>query len=113
MGGKTGASVTLSSVSAHYSFHRDCLTKEELETELQGLILSARVEPNDFNDLFKPALKELGQLNHDEMYGFVPALMLGGSDQLKFLKKVSAVEHLIFLSQLTDLEPYFFSEVPT
>ncbi|WP_409524976.1 T6SS immunity protein Tdi1 domain-containing protein [Pseudomonas sp.] len=100
-------------MSAHYSFHRDCLTKEELETELQGFILSARVEPNDSNDLLKPALKELGQLNHDEMYGFVPALMHGGSDQLKFLKKVSAVEHLIFLSQLTDLEPYFFSEVPT
>ncbi|PVZ41592.1 hypothetical protein N430_02096 [Pseudomonas sp. CC120222-01a] len=112
-GEKSGASLTITSVSAQYVFHKNSFTKTELDAELQGFILSSRVESNDFNDLFKPALSTLGQLKHDEMYGFFPALMLGGSDSLKFLKKISAVEHLIFLAQLTDLEPYFFSEVPT
>ncbi len=112
-GEKTGASLTISSVSSQYVFHKTSFKKAELDAELQGFILSRRVESNDFNDLFKPALEKLGSLKHDEMYGFFPALMLGGSDSLKFLKKISAVEHLIFLAQLTDLEPYFFSEVPT
>lgn len=66
----------------------------------------------DFNGLFNPAKEKLGRLKHDEMYGFSPALMLGGADSLQHLKKVSAVEHLIFLAQLTDLQPYSFSEQP-
>ncbi|AFO47952.1 hypothetical protein PRJ_0800 [Pseudomonas sp. XWY-1] len=66
----------------------------------------------DFNGLFNPAKEKLGRLKHDEMYGFFPALMLGGADSLQHLKKVSAVEHLIFLAQLTDLQPYSFSEQP-
>jgi len=50
--------------------------------------------------LFDRAEKLLGPLAHDEMYGFVPALALGGSCRLDHLKKVKAVEHLMFLAQL-------------
>lgn len=66
------------------------------------------MEYNDFDDLFQPAKKKLGTLSRDEMYGFVPAIMLGGSDALDNLKKVRSVEHLVFLSQLSDLEVYDF-----
>jgi hypothetical protein len=52
------------------------------------------------NPLFERALKTLGPLAHDEMYGFVPALVLGGQADLKFLQKVKAVEHLVMLAQL-------------
>ncbi len=44
-------------------------------------------EYNDLDDLFKPALKSLGPLKSDEMYGFVPALALGGQMELKNLQK--------------------------
>lgn len=40
------------------------------------------------------------------MYGFVPALMLGGPGRLEHLEKLKAVEHLVLLSQLSELEPY-------
>ena len=54
--------------------------------------------------LFQRALKNLGPLAHDEMYGFVPALAMGGPCRLDHLKKVKAVEHLMFLAQLGEPE---------
>lgn len=59
---------------------------------------------NDFENLFAPAFETLGRLEHDEMYGFVPALALGGSSTLAHLQKVKAVEHLVLLAQLAPLE---------
>ncbi|MDZ3993041.1 GAD-like domain-containing protein [Pseudomonas sp. Teo4] len=109
-GERTGFSLEITSVSSRFVFYKTSFTKEQLDAELQGFILSRKVASNDFNDLFKPALKSLGTLAHDEMYGFFPALMLGGSDSLKFLQKTKAIEHLIFLSQLTNLIPYEFSD---
>jgi len=50
--------------------------------------------------LFDRAMKLLGPLAHDEMYGFVPALALGGPCRLDHLQKVKAAEHLLFLAQL-------------
>lgn len=67
-------------------------------------------EENDFGDLFAPALKKLGPLKSDEMYGFVPALALGGPSTLEHLEKVKAVEHLVLLAQL---EPLRVMDSPT
>ena len=50
--------------------------------------------------LFDRAVKLLGPLAHDEMYGFVPALALGGPCRLDHLQRVKAAEHLLFLAQL-------------
>ena len=55
-------------------------------------------------DLFASALKKLGGLKHDEMYGFVPALALGGPATIDHLQKVKAVEHLVLLAQFAPLE---------
>ena len=59
-------------------------------------------DQTDDNDapLFDRAVKLLGPLAHDEMYGFVPALALGGPCRLDHLQKVNAAEHLLFLAQL-------------
>ncbi|HEL5052451.1 TPA: DUF1851 domain-containing protein [Stenotrophomonas maltophilia] len=60
------------------------------------------MDETDDNDalLFDRAVKQLGPLAHDEMYGFVPALALGGPCRLDHLQKVKAAEHLLFLAQL-------------
>ncbi len=60
----------------------------------------------DSNDkpLFKRALKKLGCLEPDELYGFEPALALGGVERLENLVKVKAVEHLLILAQLGEKE---------
>ncbi|PWS54959.1 MULTISPECIES: GAD-like domain-containing protein [unclassified Pseudoalteromonas] len=62
-------------------------------------------EPLDEKDvdeklLFERAYKELGPLDSDEMYAFVPALALGGTNKLENLKKVKVIEHLNFLADL-------------
>ncbi len=50
--------------------------------------------------LFDRAVKSLGPLAADEMYGFEPALALGGKAELESLRRVKAVEHLVLLAQL-------------
>lgn len=54
--------------------------------------------------LFRPAKERWGRLRSDEMYGFVPALALGGTADAAHVKKVKAVEHLVMLAQLADLK---------
>ena len=109
-GEETGASLKISSVVSRSVTQTSVSSKDQSDKRVQGFLLSKEVEHNDFGQLFKPAQKKLGTLRHDEMYGFVPALMLGGSVALEHLEKVKAVEHLIFLSQLGPLEAYSFSD---
>ena len=110
-GEETGASLKITSIVSRYITHTSILPKEQMDKRLHNFLLSTEVEYNDFDDLFKPARKKLGTLRHDEMYGFVPALMFGGPDTLDHLEKVKAVEHLILLSQITELQPYSFSDL--
>jgi len=110
-GEKTGYSLKIETVVSRYVVNDLDITSNGMDKALQGFLLSRNVDSNDFGDLFKPAKKKLGKLRHDEMYGFVPALMLGGPDTLEHLEKVKAVEHLILLSQIAELQPYSFSDI--
>ncbi len=60
-------------------------------------------ELNDIHDkpLFQRALKKLGPLDHDTMYGFVPALAMTGEPKLEDLQILDAHVHLEILAQLT------------
>jgi hypothetical protein len=110
-GEKTGQSLTISAPLS-MSFPSDPF---KTETE-KGLDISSgtlfactdkkECDCEDINEkpLFNRALKKLGRLNHDEMYGFVPARALGGKADIANLQKVKAVEHLIILAQLAPLE---------
>ena len=74
---------------------------------VKNFIAFQKVKNLDMQDSFKKplfdrALEKLGPLAADEMYGFVPALALGGKADLKNLQKVKAVEHLVMLAQLGD-----------
>src|SRR5262249_33788285 len=51
-------------------------------------------------DLFDLALARLGPPEADELYGFVPALALGGSEEAAALERMKAPEHLSILLQL-------------
>lgn len=61
-----------------------------------------RLDQKDHLDkpLFERAVRTLGPLAADEMFGFEPALAVGGQADLKNLRKVKAVEHLVILAQL-------------
>jgi len=110
-GEKTGFSLKISSVLSRYVINNLDFRTEEMDRHLQGFLLTREVDANNYGDLFKPAKKKLGPLRHDEMYGFVPALMFGGPDTLDHLEKVKAVEHLTLLSQIAELQPYSFSDL--
>ncbi|EKT4521065.1 DUF1851 domain-containing protein [Pseudomonas putida] len=109
-GERTGASLEICSILSRSVTRTSIFTGDQLEKGFPTFLLSIDYDTNDYGELFKPAKKKLGTLRHDEMYGFVPALMLGGPSQVEHLEKVKAVEHLLFLSQLTELEPYSFSD---
>ncbi len=57
-------------------------------------------EDLDEKPLFQRAMAKLGPLEPDEMYGFVPALAIGGAPKLENLQKVKVIEHLTFLADL-------------
>jgi hypothetical protein len=103
-GERTGDSLKVFAPGS-YCFSRKSIFEEgELEFGLRCFFGKRKRTENDFEDMFGPALDKLGRLNHDEMYGFVPALALGGPSDLAHLKKVKAVEHLVLLAQLAPLE---------
>jgi hypothetical protein len=105
-GEKTGCSLSIVAADALALPSRD--RGPDLEKALRIFFSSRSPGSNDFSDaegkpLFERALQKLGRLAFDEMYGFVPALALGGPPTLEHLQKVKAVEHLVFLAQLTEL----------
>lgn len=110
-GEQTGFSLKITSVLSRFVLQDLELADQSMEREVQEFFVMVNVEDNDYGDLFQPAKEKLGILRHDEMYGFVPALMFGGPDILEHLQKVKAVEHLILLSQITELKPYGFSDL--
>jgi hypothetical protein len=61
-------------------------------------------EDEDDKPLFNRALERLGPLDHDTMYGFVPALALGGIARQENLQKLDAHVHMEILAQMAPKE---------
>lgn len=58
------------------------------------------IDPKNGNHVLAKFLRKNGALKSGEVYGYFPALALGGSGALDTLKKVQAVEHFTILAQL-------------
>ncbi|EPM67572.1 hypothetical protein A584_21108 [Pseudomonas syringae pv. theae ICMP 3923] len=110
-GEKGGHCLNISSYAGRYYSFANPFTGEKLGLGAQVFFSSLNPAYNDLSDLFKPALEKLGPLKSDEMYGFVPALALGGPMELKNLQKVKTIEHLEFLSQLSPLQDWGFPDL--
>jgi len=72
---------------------------------VESFLMVQKKESLDFEDfqqklLFERALANLGPLSAEEMYGFEPALALGGRAELKNLRRVDAITHLTLLAEL-------------
>jgi hypothetical protein len=100
-GERTGFALKLFSPGA-YVLPRS-LRNTSLNKQIQDFFCFRDRSENDFDELFAPALKKLGYLQYDQMYGFVPALALGGAATLANLQIVGAVEHLVLLAGLSEL----------
>ena len=106
-GTKTGQSLSIKSLWGMIfpSDDSERVSKGESDKLIRyfiGLQRSSALDQKDHLDrpLFERALKMLGPVAADEMYGFEPALAAGGKADLKNLRKVKAVEHLVMLAQL-------------
>jgi hypothetical protein len=80
----------------------DCVL-EDMELKAKSFFAFMSKSPRDFEGFFELARKKLGPLDDTHMYGFVPALALGGPRDVQKLQKLSAVEHLTFLAPLDEL----------
>ncbi|PTT89447.1 GAD-like domain protein [Pelomonas sp. HMWF004] len=105
-GEQTGCGVRID-CSLHAIFAHDLKRKsqDEIEQRLPWFFSNLEPKANDLKDanrvpLFKRALTALGPLAEDEMYGFEPALVLGGEMTLGHLRKVKLIQHLMILRQL-------------
>lgn len=49
---------------------------------------------------YQEAVKKLGRLDHDECFGYVPLLGLGGPETVEHLQKVKTREHIEIITQL-------------
>lgn len=67
---------------------------------------------NNGKSMFPKALKRLGPLSAGEIYGFVPALQIGGGNEAKYLQKLPLVEHLLFLVSLSQFKLIQHVDVP-
>ncbi|MEE4718136.1 GAD-like domain-containing protein [Pseudomonas alliivorans] len=110
-GEKTANSLSITSYMSRYSYIPSALNAENVDFGVRLFFSTMQPERNDLDHLFESALKKLGSLEADEMYGFVPALALGGPMELKNLQKVKVIEHLEFLSQLSPLQDWGFPDL--
>jgi hypothetical protein len=107
-GERTGYTLRILAPYAMASASEPSFSSEEFELGVKAFFSTQDRPFYDLKDkggnpLFERARESLGQLQHDEMYGFVPALALGGPATLDHLQKVKAVEHLVLLGQLSEL----------
>jgi hypothetical protein len=103
-GEKSGFALQLFAPGSYVIVEETATQKKNLEFAAQTFFSVQKARLFEFDGRFSSAKQRLGRLNRDEMYGFVPALALGGTADVTHLEKVKAVEHLIFLAQLDELK---------
>ncbi len=104
-GERTGRSVSIICIHNEILALKNRLKPKELSAQnitIQSLFGGS--EPGDFDYadssdklLFSRALKKYGPLAPDEMYGFEPALVLGGAPTLENLRRLKLDPHLLIL----------------
>jgi hypothetical protein len=115
-GKNTGQSLKIVPAYGHVfpAFDAEAFARRGADKELQLFFSSSSRDAYDLKDvddqpLFERALAKLGPLDHDTLYGFVPALALGGEPSLDRLQKLNGQVHLDILAQLT--EPQVMADV--
>ena len=53
-------------------------------------------------DLYKQAVDKLGKLNYEEIFFFTPALVLGGGEDIKYIKKGNGAVHQQVLLKISN-----------
>ncbi len=83
------------------------ISSRDPELEMQTFFAMATKEAFDMEDdsgnsLFTQAMSKLGKLSEQEIYGFEPALILGGAMNIDNIVKLNADVHFNILRQLSE-----------
>lgn len=107
-GEKTGRCVTISPIFNTLFVETKHLkrqqTQKNLNISIESLFIVSDIEGYNKKGLFEKAVKKWGSLGKNEIFGFEPALILGGEFDIKYIQKVDARIHLSLLAQLEDPE---------
>ena len=100
-----GNCLSISSTTSQISPDLEVQKKEDWDILLATLIATRTKDRLDINDyknklLFDRAVKKYGGLTKYEMFGFEPALVLGGEAKLKNVRKLPVISYLQFLVSL-------------
>jgi hypothetical protein len=111
-GEKTGCSVTIDcplNMVCALENELKAKTREDLDFSIRSFFAFGKPNDLDMKDengqpLFERARSKLGPLELHEIYGFEPAIVLGGKVLLENLAKVNANVHLTILRQFAEPE---------
>lgn len=108
-GAQTGPSLSISTPQAMLNAKGDgkTLAPEKADVTISSFLISKQRRLLDECDarkkpLFERAARKLGPLAADEMYGYEPALAIGGSNDLENLVKVNAIVHMSILAEFSE-----------
>lgn len=100
-----GRCLAISSVTSQIFPSMEEMAKGKEDFIIQNFISTPSKKSTDFKDyknkpLFDRAVKKYGELTKNEMFGFEPALVLGGEVKLENVRKLPIISHLQFLASL-------------
>ncbi len=95
--------------SKGWIIEREGEARSEHNTRMEWFFGGQAKDLHDKNDedgtpLFDQCIRELGALEADEMFGFVPSLIAGGDAKLENVDKVNIFVHLSLLAQFGQIE---------
>lgn len=79
-------------------------TEKFKNNTIESLFVLSEIDDYNKKGLFEKAVKKFGPLGDNEIFGFEPAIILGGELDIKYIQKVDARIHLSILAQLAEPE---------
>ncbi|OTA21234.1 GAD-like domain protein [Xenorhabdus beddingii] len=109
-GEKTGINLSISCIFNKITYDKDnCFEKNEKKSEIDIFSFFASKSVNHFDlkggakaGIFSRAVEKYGPLNENEIFGFEPAIILGGDIKLENVRKLDMHIHLDILRQFAD-----------
>lgn len=80
----------------------EVVASDELDFWMDFLLPDSDYRKEEMKDsLYAEAKDKLGEPAFDECFGYVPALVLGGSEKVENLQRLKMAEHLMIVSEFT------------
>lgn len=105
--GKIKIDLVFGSVEAHFTANETVLETRRIlgpdrvvATGLFDIVKDSDMKDENGKPMFARATQAHGKLQPGECFGFVPALGLGGAREVKYLRRVRALEHFSIISGL-------------